>query len=360
MSIFENLTENSLLKLLQRKAGTYLFNRNYTVKRLLNVARSVYYYRYSKHSVVKSKPVRMVIDAGNICQLKCPLCPTGLERPTRQKSLLKFEDFKKIIDEAGSYLCEVDLYNWGEPFLNPDIFKMIGYAKKMGIKVTISSNLNLIKEGWIEEMIQLKLDHLTVSLDGTSAKSYEKYRIGGNFNTVLSNLKKIVALKRQYKSKYPKITWQFLIMKHNEHEMEEAKRLSKEIGVDELHLRPVRCDMGMELLMNDAEKIESAKAWLPTQDKHSRYNYKTKAKKNPLSKCLFQTTTMVVNANGSVSPCCGVYDEKWDLGNALKDGVFNVWNNPKYQQARKAVLEKDTSDENLICSYCIKNGFLEY
>lgn len=360
MSIFEGATENNFLKLFRKKIDTYLFNGNYTPRRLWNVARSIYYYRYSKSPIVRSKPIRMVIDAGNICQLKCPLCPTGLERPTRKKSLLKFDGFKKVLDEAGSYLCEIDLYNWGEPFLNPDLFKMIGYAKKMGLKVNISSNLNLLKEEWIHEIIRLKLDHLTVSLDGTSEESYKKYRIGGDFNGVLANLRRLTALKKHYQSRYPKITWQFLIMKHNEHEIEEARKLAKEIGVDELHLRPIRCDMGMELLMNDEEKIESAKAWLPTQDKHSRYNYKTKTKKNPLSKCLFQTTTMVINADGSVSPCCGVYDEKWDFGNALQDGVFAVWNNQKYQQARKAVLEKDTANKDLICSYCIKNGFLEY
>lgn len=360
MSVFENLTENTLLKLLRRKINTYVFNRNYTVRRLLNVARSVYSYRYSKSPIVASKPVRLVIDPGNVCQLKCPLCPTGVGNPARPKSMLSFEDFKKIIDEAGSYLCEVDLYDWGEPFLNKDIFKMIGHAKQAGIKVNISSNLNLLKEEWMEEIVRLKLDELIVSLDGTTSASYQKYRVGGNFEVVMANLKKLIAVKKARQSKYPKIVWQFLIMKHNEQEMEEAKRLAKEIGVDELHLRPVRCDMEKEIFMSDQEKVESMAEWLPTQEKHSRYNYKTKARKNPLAKCLFQTTTMVINANGSVSPCCGVYNEKWDFGNALKDGVFKVWNNEKYQEARKTVLDKNTSNPDLICTHCIKNGFLEY
>lgn len=360
MSIFENLTENSLLKLLRRKMDTYVFNKNYTMRRLFNVVQGIYFYRYSKSPIVRSKPVRMVIDTGNICQLKCPLCPTGLGRPTRQKTFLSLDDFKKIVDEAGSYLCEVDLYNWGEPFLNKDIFKMIEYAKKGGIKVNISSNLNLLKESWMNEMVRLQLDQLTVSLDGTTAESYKKYRVGGNYELVMANLRKLIATKKSCRSKHPKIIWQFLIMKHNEHEIEEAKKLAKEIGVDKLNLRPVRCDMGNELLMSDQEKVDSIQEWLPTQEKHSRYNYKTKTKKNPLSKCLFQTTTMVINANGSVSPCCGIYDEKWDFGNALQDGVFNVWNNEKYQHARKTVLEKETSDKDLICTHCIKNGFLEY
>jgi radical SAM protein with 4Fe4S-binding SPASM domain len=106
--------------------------------------------------------------------------------------------------------------------------------------------------------------------------------------------------------------------------------------------------------------MESITEWLPREKKYSRYKYNKKMKKNSLTKCLFLTTTMVINANGSVSPCCGVYDEKWDFGNVLTDGVFHVWNNKDYQKARKAVLEEDESDKDLICTHCIKNGFLAF
>lgn len=348
-----------MLDLFKRKLNIYFFNK-YTLKKFFNLMGSVFSYRYSKSPIVKSHPIRMVIDTGNICQLRCPLCPTGLGRTTREKSFMDLESFKKIIDEAGEYLCEVDLYNWGEPFLNKDLSKMIRYAKNAGIKVSLNANLNLLKEEWMHEIVEAQLDQLTVSIDGASQETYSKYRIGGNFDIVLNNLKKLIEVRKQHKSKYPHITWQFLVMSHNEEEIEKCKKMAHEIGVDEVYLRPMRCDMGTELLMSDQEKVESIKNWLPSQEKYSRYNYKTKQKKNPLAKCLFQTTTMVVNPNGSVSPCCGVYDEKWDFGNALKDGVFRVWNNETYVAARKAVLDKDTSNPDLICTHCIKNGFLEY
>ncbi|MHC4267827.1 MAG: radical SAM protein [Planctomycetota bacterium] len=302
----------------------------------------------------------MVIDSGNICQLKCPLCPTGVGRPTREKCFMKFENFKKIVDEAGSYLCEIDLYNWGEPFLNKDIFRMIEYAKKAGIKVSISSHLNTLKEEWIHSIIRSKLDHLIVSLDGASRESYQKYRIGGNYDVVISNMKKLINLKKKYKSKYPRVTWQYLVMRQNEEEVDKSRQKAAEIGVDDLDLRPMRCDMGKEPFLNDKEKVESITEWLPREKKYSRYNYETEKKNNHLSRCLFLTTTMVINANGSVSPCCGVYDEKWDFGNVFEDGVFHVWNNMKYQEARKTVLSKHTSNKDLICAYCVKNGLLSY
>jgi radical SAM protein with 4Fe4S-binding SPASM domain len=273
---------------------------------------------------------------------------------------MKFENFKKIVDEAGSYLCEIDLYNWGEPFLNKDIFRMIEYAKKAGIKVSISSHLNTLKEEWIHSIIRSKLDHLIVSLDGASRESYQKYRIGGNYDVVISNMKKLINLKKKYKSKYPRVTWQYLVMRQNEEEVDKSRQKAAEIGVDDLDLRPMRCDMGKEPFLNDKEKVESITEWLPREKKYSRYNYETEKKNNHLSRCLFLTTTMVINANGSVSPCCGVYDEKWDFGNVFEDGVFHVWNNMKYQEARKTVLSKHTSNKDLICAYCVKNGLLSY
>ncbi|MHC4267832.1 MAG: hypothetical protein ACYSWS_06635 [Planctomycetota bacterium] len=52
--------------------------------------------------------------------------------------------------------------------------------------------------------------------------------------------------------------------------------MAVEIGVDEIDLRPMCCDMSMELFWNDKEKLGSITEWLPRETKLSRYNYKTK------------------------------------------------------------------------------------
>ncbi|MFH1692425.1 MAG: radical SAM protein [Candidatus Omnitrophota bacterium] len=302
----------------------------------------------------------MIIDTGNVCNLKCPLCPTGAGRPTRQKGFLGYDHFKKTIDEAREYLYSVDLYNWGEPFLNQDIFRMIRYLKASNIKVILNSNLNTLKDEEIISVVESGLDELKVSIDGASPQTYSQYRVNGDFNVVMANLKKLIEARRIHHARCPHIIWQFLIMKHNEHEIQQAKLLAKQIGVDEIEFRPMRTYMGIENLMNDAAKIKAVADWLPVNEQYSRYDYKKLQRKNAGSSCFFLKTTMIINADGSASPCCGVYDEKWDFGNVFKDGVMGVWNNKRYQQARKAVSEKDSSDKTLICSYCIENGFIEY
>lgn len=347
--------------LLNRKIfQTFVLNEYITTKKLINVVKGFYYYHYSGNPKIGSRPLRIVVDPGNICALKCPLCPTGLGSSARKKQFLSFEDFKIIIDQAKEYLYEVDLYNWGEPFLNKDIFRMIRYAKEARIKVNISSSLNALGQGYAKKIVDAGIDDLTVSLDGVSQETYTQYRIGGQFNEVVSNIKEIIKLRELKKLKKPRIIWQFLIMKHNQDYMAQAKTMARQMRVDRIIFRPMRCDMGKEILLTDQEKIATAKAWLPTKEQYSRYSYKRQIKKNRPTKCLFLETTMVINADGSASPCCGVYDSRWDFGNVFKEGVLGVWNNAKYQQARRAVRDRDDSDQDLICSYCIKNGFLEY
>lgn len=347
--------------LLNRKiCRTFLFNEHMTWAKAINVLKGFYYYHFSHNPCIGSRPLRLVIDTGNTCTLKCPLCPTGLGRTDRQKSFLKLEDFKKIIDETKEYLFEVDLYNWGEPFLNKDIFCMIEYAKKANIKVNVTSNFNALSQDQLDSIASSGIDELTVSVDGADSETYEKYRRGGNFNQVMASLKSLVKKRTAKGSVKTKIIWQFLVMRHNQHQIALAKSMARGLGVDKIIFRPVRCDMGDEIFMTDREKIESARAWLPIEEKYSRYKYETKIKKSRPRKCLFLETTMVINPDGAASPCCGVYASKWDFGNVLQEGVFHVWNNEKYQKARKAVRERNSSAKDLICSYCVKNGFLEY
>ena len=108
--------------------------------------------------------------------------------------------------------------------------------------------------------------------------------------------------------------------------------LYKKWGFDRIIFQRDRGDMGKELFKNSPKKTVG----------------KT---------CNFLWHQSVVNWNGSVSPCCLYYNEKYDFGNAFEEGFSNVWNNEKYQTARKMVISKKAMDKNIICFNCLKNGF---
>jgi len=326
------------------------FSKYVTPKKILNAV-AVYLQYLLKTERIIGYPIKIYVDPTSVCNLKCPLCPTGKGDKSRSKGFMKFEAFKKIIDEVKDYVIQVDLYNWGEPLLNKEIFKMVEYAHKLGIRTRISTNLTILSESAAENMINSGLDELIVSIDGASEETYQKYRVGGSFEKVIENLKLILRKKEEMKKKNPEVVWQFLIMRHNEHEIEKAKQMAKELKV-RIRLLPARADMGEEIFLSDEEKKIKYSNWL--SDKFSKYRRKFFKKS-----CAFLYTQLIVNWNGSVSSCCGVYPEKYDFGNVfLEGGAIKVWNNQMFRRARSIVRRREIVPD-IICSNCIKNGFLE-
>jgi len=338
-------------------ADRFLFTRYFTFRKFFNLLRIAYEYT-AKKDVLKSRPCRLMIDTCNACVLKCPLCPTGKGEKGRTKAVMGFDDFRRVIDEVKDYLYEVDLYNWGEPLLNKDIFRMIEYAHKCDIKTKISTNLNYFPKDYEKRIVSSGLDSLMMSIDGASQETYQVYRKGGDFRKVIGNIRKIVAEKKRQGSRKPLLIWQFIVMKHNEHELPKVKRMIKELGVDILKVEAVRSDMGKEIFESDQQKIEKSREWLPKDEKLSRFNYKNRQKKVRKRSCIFLWSMPVVNSNGSVSPCCSVYPEKFDFGNAFRDGLLKVWNNRFYTSSRRIVSGKEMKMFT-VCAYCTKHGFIE-
>ncbi|MDD2890039.1 MAG: radical SAM/SPASM domain-containing protein [bacterium] len=312
-----------------------------------------------KNSFVLGLPEYLVVDVTNICNLHCPLCPTGQERKEYPIGKMEFRTFKKIVDELGIWLYEISIGDWGEPFLNDDIYKMLKYAHKANIKTSIFTNLNILDEKMAQEIISSGIDYLYVSIDGVSQNTYEKYRQDGNFDKVMENINLVLRAKEKYKSAVPKIIWQLLVTKYNEMEIDKARAMAKKLGVDFL-LGKIRCDTGRELFMNDEEKFRNVEYWLPSNEEYSRYDYATKTRKNKKSYCSFLWTTAVINWDGSVAPCCAVYSEKDMFGNMTNQKFQYIWNNLKYRTARKIVRSK-TIDAKIqtVCENCLKNGFID-
>jgi MoaA/NifB/PqqE/SkfB family radical SAM enzyme len=158
--------------------------RHHTLKRLMNLL-LVKLQLYLRATKLSGRPYFLVVESTNLCNLSCPLCPTGQGLKSRPKGKMSFNDFKKIIDELGAYLYSLRMENWGEPLLNEEIPMMIAYAKSKGIFTSFNTNLCLLDESIAKGLISSGLDHIKISLDGTNEQSYLKYRMGGDFRKVI-------------------------------------------------------------------------------------------------------------------------------------------------------------------------------
>lgn len=292
-----------------------------------------------KHTVVFGKPYMLVLDTTNLCNLECVWCPTGQNRKTRTLATMPKEKVFKIFDKFGPYLKEILLFNWGEPFLNKDIIEIMSYAKQYSSYLVVSSNMNIkLSYEDASKIVDSGLDKFIASIDGVSQKSYEIYRKKGDVSLAFDNLKILIKAKRDKKSITPEIVWQYLVFRHNEHEIEDAKKLALEIGVD---------------------RLEFSKPWCPTEwvstiEQYSNYvaNRADKEYKHKEDYCNWLWNSVVINSNGSVSPCCSVEDEKEDFGNIFGQSFFKLYNNKEFRVARQYNKNEKGGGHKNRCTVC--------
>ncbi len=179
-------------------------------------------------------PVSISFEPTTSCNLRCPECPSGLREFTRPTGMLKKDFFKETIDDIYKELLYLIFYFQGEPFLNTDFLEMVKYAHDKGIYTATSTNAHFLTDEKAKSAVESGLDRLIISIDGTTQDVYKQYRIGGNLEKVLQGARNIIKWKKELKSKTPFVFFQFLVVKPNEHQIEDVKRLAKEIGVDHL------------------------------------------------------------------------------------------------------------------------------
>jgi radical SAM protein with 4Fe4S-binding SPASM domain len=273
----------------------------------------------------------------------------------RSKGMMRLEDFIKIIDCLGPYLLYAEFQNWGEPLLHKDIYKMVSYAKNFGVYTLLSTNFQYFDKNSAEAMVNSKLDRLIVSIDGISQESYEKYRRGGDFCRAVENIKILINKKKKMKSRLPFVTWQYLVFRHNEGELSLAKKIADEVGVDQLAYSSAF------IAVDSAEYRD----WLPIQERYRRYDltkeFNVSAGASSFLKpsmnviCNWPWQAIVVNWDGSVSPCCGVFLEEDDFGNFFSQCSFKkLWNNSNYQTARYFLRDRQSKglDSKNTCVRC--------
>jgi radical SAM protein with 4Fe4S-binding SPASM domain len=335
---------------------------------------------FMKADKVFGYPTHLTVDVTNICKLKCPLCPTGVGAPGRKKGMMPLTTYKKIIDELGTYLISIDLFNWGEPLMNRDVSAMIAYAHSRHIVTSLSSNLQHFSEAAAEQLISSGLDILILSIDGASQESYEKYRVGGDFRKTIDHISLLVKKKRELRSAHPHICWQFLVMRHNEHEVEAAKKMAAELGVDSItidhaYLPVATREEALQWLPQDPkyhryDPAELEKRWQalekgqdagtasdrqqapadtresPSENIHAQNNFQRRVN------CSWLWTQATINWDGSVAPCCAVYDPSFDFGSISGNPFKKAWNNEKYRASRRFSSRGETGKVRTVCMQC--------
>src|SRR5665213_29872 len=318
-----------------------------TFRRVWNAAKVFSSYqitRLIKKPVQWGLPVSISFEPTTSCNLKCPECPSGLRESTRPRGMLKKDFFFKTIDEIHKDILYLIFYFQGEPYLNKNFLEMVSYASSKGLYTATSTNGHFLTDEMARKTVESGLDRLIISLDGTTQEVYEQYRREGNIDKVIEGARNIVKWKRELKSKKPFVFFQFLVVKPNEHQIEDVKKLAAEVGVDEVRFKTAQ----VYDYENDPNQL------IPVNEKYSRYtkdkngNYISKNKFANHCWKLWQAN--VITWDGLVVPCCFDKDASHQLGNLKNKSFKEIWHNDNYKQFRKELM---TSRKNIdICANC--------
>lgn len=298
-------------------------------------------------------PFYNIIESTNLCNLQCPACPTGNKSLKRKKGSLSFSGFKKIMDQLGPYTLNLVLSYLGEPLLNKDIYKMIKYAKtKRPIRVMISTNATLIRDKETAlKLVNSGLDHLIISFDGATQKTLNKYRVGADFNQIISAIKSVIDAKKELNVQKPVVEIQFIVMRHNEQEIEIIKKIADDIGVNILSLKTFNANLFGKTGKTEKNKILS---FIPKNKNFTRYKFK----KNTLSlsdqhlySCNRPYYGMTINWDGDAVACCYDSEGYYNFGNLLKQNVKEIWHSKKYNEFRKNIFKNRSTMP--ICRECM-------
>lgn len=300
-------------------------------------------------NVILLPPTSLMIEPTNMCNLKCPLCPTGLGVLNRVKRSMTIDEFKKIIDQVKGRVKEIVLWHYGEPFVNKKILEMIEYATKRKISIITSTNGHFFTSPeYCEKIVKSGIQRMIVAIDGADQEAYEKFRVGGNFEKVTQGVRWLVAAKKKLKSKTPYIEMQFIVMKHNQHQKQEMKNLATHLEVDYF----IEKEVGLH--GEDLTFFDMRDQFLPKeQDGRFYLDEKGKPQINGIipNFCEWPYRYSVINSDGNVVPCSLDMHSKHIMGNVFQEDFFKIWNNKKYQDFRNQLrLNRKDIDMCRVCT----------
>ena len=297
-----------------------------------------------RRPIVWGQPFMLMVEPTNYCNLKCPLCPSGNGEMSRRRGNMSLGDYKAMVDELSPRSFMMMMWNQGEPYLNKCFNEMVRYAHNKGLFTFTSTNGHYIrKDSEAESIVKSGLDEIIVSLDGVDQETYQQYRVGGDINKVFDGVKRLVIAKQRLGAETPLINLQFIVMRHNQDDIDLAEQYARDLGVDKFLVKTAQ-------VYSDAD----ADKFLPSEDSYSRYE-KTDdglvVKGQPVRGCKVLWYSSMINWNGDVAPCCFDKDVDFKMGSAFEKGSFkNIWRGRSYMDFRKKVL-KDRSGVDM-CRNC--------
>jgi len=312
-------------------------------------------YRLGK-THVSVLPQSIDIEPVNACNFSCPHCQ--VTHWNKKRETLGQTEFESVLGQIPG-VRKVKLQGMGEPLLNKAFPQMLKAADDRSIETSFISNGSVMTPKVVDQLLDLENADVTFSIDGATAETFEKIRVGGKFDNVVGNVHRLVDARDERGSPFKISVWT-VVTKLNVDELNEIVELVYSLGVDELVFQVFLSDWGKDEMKSEADekrlvldsatntKLESAKALAATLSlpfEIHRGNLLTKSKK-----CSWPWDSSFIASNGDVVPCCIIADsDTAKMGNVFETDFAEIWNGQPYQELRQRISDHDLPD---YCKNC--------
>jgi radical SAM protein with 4Fe4S-binding SPASM domain len=319
-----------------------------------------YYFQVTK-SLKVAYPSTIMLEVTNHCNLKCITCPREyLFGEQMNKGHMNFDKLKKVVDEAYPYIDSIGLTGLGETFLYKDLVNAVNYikSKSKGIIVSCSINAHLKTSVDIAAQLVNKIDTIQISMDGIG-DTYNKVRLGGDFDFFHSNLKKISKLTA---NTHTDVMLNVVIVKENYHQMSDIIEFARNLNIQYINMIPINLvaktdeDVSYYDLFFSEEFINELTAAKQTARKYKEmeFIYSDISKGGGFSTCKYPGNYFYISWDGLLPPCCAKpFPKEMNLGNVFENGLKCSLNSKEFQNFRKLWYKNETPDFCKKCSVVI-------
>ena len=264
------------------------------------------WFEYPKRFILKEFPIHLDIEVTNRCNLKCVFCDKLPYLSPAQMGDMDIKLYKRIIDEGReNHLCSIKLSYRGESLLHTKLSKMVAYAKKQGIiDVYFNTNGMLLTENRSEQLIDVGLDRISVSVDGTDPEAFERERRGAGFHRIVKNIDRLMELRDKKAASNPKVRVQ--TVKLPRIDLNEYTRFWKD-----------HCDEVAAIDYKEGEAVKRHKGLVA-----------------PDWACPQLWQRMTIEWDGSIMPCNNDDYRKLSPGKVGSKNIRSCWRDPMVENAR--------------------------
>jgi len=275
-------------------------------------------------------PIDIAVEIAAVCNLDCVMCP--VPTTSRPKTLMKPEVFQSVVDQIAEEKGIVFLpQGFGETMLHVKWAEMLAYAVGKGVRpIVMLTNGTLLNEKNVERVLELGIDAVVISIDGTTPETYASVRVGGDLVKVEQNVRRL--LERRGDSATPRLMLRIIRMNETKAEIDAF------------------FDRWQPLLRDgDVIRVNEYNDWSGKVDDRS---VDGPAESNDRHPCRMLWRNLSVHADGKVSACCHDSEDELIVGDLTKgDTIGQIWNGEALAELRRIHVEGRV-EELPICANC--------